>query len=53
MNEEALAKFIMSLELGICTIPKKYYCDEIYCVNCKERLSCYKNYLKQEVSDKR
>ena len=52
MNEDALATFIMHLETGMCAIPKKYYCDETYCVNCKDHLSCYKNYLKSEVSDK-
>lgn len=53
MNEDALATFIMHLETGMCTISKKYACNETYCVNCKEHLSCYKNYLKSEVSDKR
>lgn len=51
MNEEALAKFIMGLETGMNTIPKRYSCDEIYCINCKEQLSCYKRYLNQEVPD--
>lgn len=53
MNEEALAKFIMGLETGINTIPKRYSCDEEYCHNCKEHLSCYKHYLNQEVQDYR
>lgn len=53
MNEEALAKFIMGLETGINNIPKRYSCDETYCINCKEHLSCYKHYLNQEVSDYR
>lgn len=49
MNEEKLAKFIMNLEVGIITIPKKYSCNEIYCINCKENLSCYKKWLESEV----
>lgn len=53
MNEEGLAKFIMHLETGMCNIPKRYSCNEIYCVNCKEGLSCYKHWLDQEVPDYR
>lgn len=53
MNEEGLARFIMGLETGMNTIPKKYSCNETNCFNCKERLSCYKDYLSSEVVDYR
>lgn len=53
MSEEGLARFIMGLETGINTIPKKYSCNEINCFNCKERLICYKDYLNSEVVDYR
>lgn len=53
MNEEALARFIMALETGIASIPKKYSCDEINCFNCQKHLSCYKDYLNQKVVDYR
>lgn len=48
MNENALARFIMSLDTSIGSIPKRHGCDE-WCINCKEDLSCYKAYLNQEV----
>lgn len=51
MNEDAFARFIMMLELGVCTIPKKYDCNEVYCINCKDQLSCYKKYINQEVKE--
>lgn len=41
-----LAKFIMTLEMAS-VVPKKYSCDEVNCMFCKDGLSCYKEWLKK------
>lgn len=50
MDENTLARFIMALDMCTDAIPKRYACNETWCKNCKEDLSCYKAYLNQEVS---
>ena len=49
-DTDVLAKFIMTLEMAS-VVPKKYSCDEVNCMFCKDGLSCYKEWLRKEKED--
>ena len=50
MTEEEMARLIMIVDINS-SVPKRYSCNEYNCINCKEDLSCYMEWLNKEVEE--
>jgi hypothetical protein len=50
MTEKEMARFLMIIDINS-SVPKLWSCNELNCINCKEDLSCYRDWLNKEVRE--
>ena len=49
LDLEQMTKLLVRLDAYF--VPRKWHCDSVYCIECKENYSCFREWLEKEAKE--